>query len=274
MHRSAAVLLFLVAAASAGRRGPLPADLVNIPDLERSLGISDRIVGGEIVEPNSIPFQISMQFKGILGGFSHSCGGSVYDASTILTAAHCCAGQSASNIQIVAGDHSLSGNEGTEQTRAVTRVVDHEDFSSFTLKNDVCLLKLAAPLNLNSEVSPVALPSQGQLFPDSGRATVSGWGTLRSGGALPDLLHAVEVPLVSDASCEDSYGNRMSAKEMLCAGEAGKDSCQGDSGGPLICKDGDVQCGVVSWGIGCADAGYPGVYSEVSNYIDWISNNA
>ena len=87
-----------------------------------------------------------------------------------------------------------------------------------------------------SEVSPVALPSQGQLFPDSGRATVSGWGTLRSGGALPDLLHAVEVPLVSDASCEDSYGNRMSAKEMLCAGEAGKDSCQGDSGGPLICK--------------------------------------
>ena len=149
MHRSAAVLLFLVAAASAGRRGPLPADLVNIPDLERSLGISDRIVGGEIVEPNSIPFQISMQFKGILGGFSHSCGGSVYDASTILTAAHCCAGQSASNIQIVAGDHSLSGNEGTEQTRAVTRVVDHEDFSSFTLKNDVCLLKLAAPLNLN-----------------------------------------------------------------------------------------------------------------------------
>ena len=149
MLRSAPVFLFLVAAASAGRRGPLPADLVNIPDLERSLGISDRIVGGEIVEPNSIPFQVSMQFKGILGGFSHSCGGSVYDASTILTAAHCCAGQSASNIQIVAGEHSLSGNDRTEQTRAVTRVIDHEDFSSFTLKNDVCLLKLATPLSLN-----------------------------------------------------------------------------------------------------------------------------
>ena len=60
MLRFASVLL-LVAAASAGRRGPLPVDLVHIPDLERSLGITDRIVGGDIVEPNSIPFQISMQ---------------------------------------------------------------------------------------------------------------------------------------------------------------------------------------------------------------------
>ena len=77
----------------------------------------------------------------------------MYDASTIITAAHCCAGQSASNIQIVAGEHSLSSNDRTEQTRAVSRVIDHEDFSSFTLKNDMCLLKLATPLNLNKLVN-------------------------------------------------------------------------------------------------------------------------
>ncbi len=50
------------------------------------------------------------------------------------------------------------------------------------------------------------------------------------------------------------------------------DFIQGDSGGPLIC-DGDLQCGVVSWGIGCAQE-YPGVYAEVSNYIDWLNNNS
>ena len=124
-----------------------------------------------------------------------------------------------------------------------------------------------------SEVSPVALPSQGQLFPDSGRATVSGWGTLRSGGALPDLLHAVEVPLVSDASCEDSYGNRMSAKEMLCAGEAGKDSCQGDSGGPLMTEiEGRwTLIGIVSAGYSCAKRGQPGIYHRVSHTSDWVS---
>ena len=55
---------------------------------------------------------------------------------------------------------------------------------------------------------------------------------------------------------------------MICAGEAGKDSCQGDSGGPMTCSG--KHCGIVSWGYGCAAAGYPGVYAETSNFIDWI----
>ena len=60
---------------------------------------------------------------------------------------------------------------------------------------------------------------------------------------------------------------------MFCAGEAGKDSCQGDSGGPMVGtnENGEtVLVGVVSWGIGCAREGYPGVYARVANYIDWL----
>lgn len=60
---------------------------------------------------------------------------------------------------------------------------------------------------------------------------------------------------------------------MICAGEKGKDSCQGDSGGPMVDSAGK-QVGVVSWGIGCALAGYPGVYARVSTYADWISSTA
>ena len=50
---------------------------------------------------------------------------------------------------------------------------------------------------------------------------------------------------------------------------------KGDSGGPLACIfDGQpVLTGVVSWGIGCAGQGNPGIYANVANYIDWIWNS-
>ena len=54
--------------------------------------------------------------------------------------------------------------------------------------------------------------------------------------------------------------------------DGGKDYCQGDMGGPLTCvfDDQPVLTGIVSWGIGCAEEGHPGVYVDVAQYIDWI----
>ena len=57
---------------------------------------------------------------------------------------------------------------------------------------------------------------------------------------------------------------------MLCASANNKDSCQGDSGGPLV--KGNVQIGVVSWGIDCADPNFPGVYARVSSQYNWIES--
>jgi secreted trypsin-like serine protease len=90
-------------------------------------------------------------------------------------------------------------------------------------------------------------------------------------------LRQVEVRLIAWQPCRSAYGFDWMDEHQICAGvpEGGKDSCQGDSGGPLVVRDekvtgGWVQVGVVSNGFGCALRGYPGVYTRVSAFEDWL----
>ncbi|XP_010767091.1 trypsin-2-like, partial [Notothenia coriiceps] len=87
----------------------------------------------------------------------------------------------------------------------------------------------------------------------------------------PFYLQCVEVPILSHKDCDGSYPGLIT-DHMVCAGylEGGKDACQGDSGGPLVCN-GELQ-GVVSWGQGCAQPNYPGVYTKVCSLMPWIND--
>lgn len=85
------------------------------------------------------------------------------------------------------------------------------------------------------------------------------------------ILLEATVPIASYAYCNKGYGYIPTS--MLCAGYArgGTDACRGDSGGPLHC--GNTLSGIVSWGYSCAEPGYPGVYTNVSYYREWIIQN-
>ncbi|KAA0184140.1 hypothetical protein HAZT_HAZT005485 [Hyalella azteca] len=231
-----------------------------------------RIVGGTDARPGQFPFQLSFQDTAFGSNF-HFCGAIVYTPDTMITAGHCVDGENydnPQNLRIVAGDYNLASDDGTEQARDVTQIILHEGYDYSSFENDIALLKVGVALTFNKYVSGVTLPAQGQSF--TGNAFVSGWGTLSSGGPTPDTLQYVSVPIVSDNACRDSYGALEIFDSIVCAGEAGKDSCQGDSGGPMTC--GDYLCGIVSWGRGCAEPDYPGVYTEVSYFVDWILTNA
>uniref|UniRef100_A0A8C2H582 trypsin n=1 Tax=Cyprinus carpio TaxID=7962 RepID=A0A8C2H582_CYPCA len=91
------------------------------------------------------------------------------------------------------------------------------------------------------------------------------------------------VPLLPSWQCKKRYGERFTSHDMLCAGSMTSDlrkhadSCQGDSGGPLVCQGEAgrwVLTGVISWGHGCGDPSYPGVYSRVSRYLSWIEQDS
>ncbi|KAI2658897.1 Polyserase-2 [Labeo rohita] len=96
----------------------------------------------------------------------------------------------------------------------------------------------------------------------------------------PQTLQEVEIPVVGSSQCTCQYkpvGGVTITKQMICAGRADKGICQGDSGGPLQCKQGSVwvQAGITSFGtsLGCAKEGFPEVYSRVSEFHTWVTEN-
>lgn len=95
----------------------------------------------------------------------------------------------------------------------------------------------------------------------------------QEGGLLPaPTLRKAEIPIVNTTVCEEDYASESYGvtETMICAGVKGKDSCQGDSGGPLVINGTIV--GIVSWGLGCAREGYPGVYTSVAYFSDWLAS--
>merc|ERR1719373_1385746 len=238
----AIVLLSVIALAAAAPK-KLSSKFLSTP-MARGGG---RIVGGTEAYPGEFPHQIAL-LRGGVGG-SLMCGGSLVAANRVITAGHCCDGQSASRLGVRVGSHNL-------------------------FEDDLCMLWLADSADLSSSViDTIGIPSSGQEYPSGHMCTVSGWGTTSEGGSLARTLMKVEVPVVSDDDCRDAYGQNDIADSMICAGldAGGKDSCQGDSGGPFMCGFG--LDGVVSWGYGCAQPGFPGVYTQTSYFVSWINSH-
>merc|ERR1712121_382477 len=231
-----------------------------------------RIVGGTEAYPGEFPHQIALLGGGV--GGSLMCGGSLVAADRVITAGHCCDGQSASRLGVRVGSQNLYEDDEDQADIAVTKVILHEDYDDWTISNDICILELGGSADLSSQyIDTISLPASMAEYDAGTICPVTGWGTTSEGGSLGRVLQKVDVPVVSDADCRDSYGSSSVYDSMICAGfpQGGKDSCQGESGGPFMC--GNELSGIVSWGYGCAEPGYPGVYTQTSYFVDWLNAN-
>ena len=176
--------------------------------------------------------------------------------------------------------YRTNGSVGTEQDIDVAEIKMHENyFNPLRESNDIALLKLVSPANLDEGVGLVCLPNSDHDLPIDNldkKCWITGWGSLYSDGPTPNTLMQASVPVVSKERCDIAYPDAID-DSMLCAGldEGGIDACQGDSGGPLVCElDGAWYLeGVTSWGEGCALPNKYGVYAKVRNFISWLSRN-
>ena len=230
-----------------------------------------KIVGGDELSPFSRPYMASLRVFGEI----HFCGGAYIGGKYVLTAAHCVEAVEdyADFVSVWLGGHKLSEPDGGRFYQ-VARFYTHPGYDNETIDNDIAIIELQQEVE---DIEPVPLISEEQ-FDGIQKASVfeaMGWGSLGYDKGQPDTLQVVQVPYVDRELCNSrKHYNGAITKNMLCAGfdEGGKDSCQGDSGGPLIYNHQGIwyQLGVVSWGYGCAEPGYPGVYTNIFELLDWV----
>ena len=235
--------------------GAVSASAATAPD-----GPPAPIVGGDIAHTADFPWAIQLSNSGSPVPSKEYCGATLVAANKIVTAAHC-SDQAASTYTAIQGRDVLTDKSTGTESKISNIWVDPEYGKS--AGHDVAVMTLTTPF---TGVPTLALETSTAADTAGAPSVVYGWGETEGTGPADTFLK-VDVPVLGDAVCNEAYASEgFTAAGEICAGydQGGKDSCQGDSGGPLVLNG--RLFGVVSWGIGCADAGNPGVYAEVATY--------
>lgn len=258
-----------------------------------------RVVGGRDSQLGEFPWSVLIRETTLLGFFVKTkCGGALIDLKWVLTAAHCKPGMFGS-LEVVVGEtdlgatHQSGAGTGTSSKSAATsatpklrpivrrvkRMIVHRDYNPSNFDNDIALLELESPYQVQPHVVPICLPEKEESFIGQ-QAMVAGWGKLSFGGPVPQVLQVARLPVIGNKQCQQMYHDsghiKLISDSFLCAGYAsgGHDSCEGDSGGPLQIQrphDGRwVLAGTVSHGIKCAEPNLPGIYIRIAAYLPWI----
>src|SRR3954447_4501216 len=203
------------------------------------------------------------------------CGGTLVSNRYFLTAGHCVGDHptDASHYSVRLGNVNLDAGQefafsGLERTPAYA-----ETPPDAIPRSDTALFTLAEPAPPQDEPTRLVTLGEGPLWSAGRQSTLLGWGDTGLASESQVLLETT-APMRSDTDCASAYGSDFDGDDadvpgddatMVCAGDGNTDTCQGDSGGPMLVSDGSflILAGITSWGIGCADPHFPGVYTRL-----------
>ncbi|KAL2751199.1 phenoloxidase-activating factor 2-like [Vespula maculifrons] len=211
--------------------------------------------------------------------------GALINANHVLTVAHKVTPYLTGGLKVRLGEWNGQSSSETYPYKEYNaqKIFVHPSYNSLNLQNDVAVIRLSSsvPIASSPNINTICLPTS--VPAAQTRCWVSGWGKNAFGnsGTYQSTLKEVDVPIVNQSNCETALRTTkvgqsftLDKTSFICAGgESGKDACTGDGGAPLVCESGSQWqiIGMVTWGIGCATGGIPGVYVNVINYNSWIN---
>jgi trypsin len=261
------------------------------------------VVGGKPAAEGQFPAVANITIS--LKAASLGCTGTLIAPSWVMTAGHC--GSPTGEVtgspvpfpsQLYTVQLGTAKAKGPAADQYLVDQVVLEPKYLATTGYDVSLLHLTTtPAAITP--TPVAGAAQRSLWAPGVLETIAGFGTTSAGASGgPTTMQFAQVPIVDDQTCGNDYATLMNPTDpanydptvqwdpasMVCAGFAngGVDTCQGDSGGPLYATAPVTATeparlrvvGATSFGKGCAEAGYPGVYARVADtpIRDWVAS--
>ena len=247
---------------------PVLVLLLALPSAASAARIQGSVVGGTPAALEDWPFIAALVVSGQPADRGQFCGGSVADASHVITAAHCIEGESAASVEVVVGRSRLA-EPGGERV-PVESIAVHPTYDGEGSNHDIAILRLKQPLGAPVPIAPAG-PGDAGLATAGQPVRVAGWGLVsQEPNEVPSVLQQAPLTVVGPNRCRKAYGTDFDTALMICAGtpDVGPpDSCNGDSGGPLVADGplGPRLVGVVSYGSDvCGDPQAPGAYTRVS----------
>ncbi|XP_075222262.1 venom protease-like isoform X2 [Lycorma delicatula] len=248
----------------------------------------NRITGGRPATLRAWPWVVALGYRSSnTRPISWSCGGALVTNRHVVTAAHCVANKRLVMVRLGDLDLNTTSDGANHVDIPVDRSFVHDDYNAARHTTDIAIVRLRNPVNFSPDVQPICLP-----FPQNLRTKsivsfspfIAGWGALAwtdyGPKPYPTQLYEAQVKVRTTEECIAAYSKlprnpAVIDDRVICAGGGKKDACAGDSGGPLMLPQQGLfyLYGVVSYGHKCAEPGFPGVYTRITEYLDWIADN-